>query len=226
MTLIFHHIPKTAGSTFKHLLMANFQPERTYLYYEENIAEFEKLSLSGTKDFDLFVGHLRFGIHDQLINDCSYITFLRDPVKRMVSYYYHIKTTPQHPWHKIIEENNITLGQFSAKGLGDNNFDNLQTREIAGKKTGPRTPCSNPFYELALDNIDKYYTVGFTEYFDQSLQLFEEKLGLTFGDYQVPNRREGSIYTFESIDEEQLDQVRRNNVYDIALYERMREQFL
>ena len=87
--IIFLHIPRTGGTTFRDIL------ER--FYHSENVIEIKKFIESEetirtyTKDeqskIKLIKGHLNFGIHELINGDCKYITFLRDPVKRAYSHF-------------------------------------------------------------------------------------------------------------------------------------------
>ena len=42
----------------------------------------------------VFKGHMPFGIHKRLPQDYTYITFLRDPIERVVSAYYFARNYP------------------------------------------------------------------------------------------------------------------------------------
>lgn len=96
-TLIFLHIPKTAGRTLEKILEREYAAEFTYnIYgYDQSILEAAKqLSLLPNRQLRsirLIKGHYNFGLHKLLPQGARYITFLREPIDRIVSHYFYVK---------------------------------------------------------------------------------------------------------------------------------------
>ena len=72
---LFHHIPKTAGSTMRGILNSLFKSNE--VCKAETVEE-----LSSVKNFDkykLFAGHFSFGSIEKHLSDAIWMTFLREP---------------------------------------------------------------------------------------------------------------------------------------------------
>ena len=68
----------------------------------ESIADLSAQPMAVKKRFDSVIGHFTFGFHQQFSGKYTYITFLRNPVSRVVSLFNHIKNVPQHPLHEVV----------------------------------------------------------------------------------------------------------------------------
>jgi hypothetical protein len=78
------HIPKTAGSTrawiFERLPYCNVHSENVYLAgVKKRVHDYEK--------YDIITGHFFADVYDHL----PLVTFLRDPVERVISHYAHFQ---------------------------------------------------------------------------------------------------------------------------------------
>ena len=91
-TLIFLHIPKTAGSTLNFILDAHYTPEnsfatsQTWLHPEGSLDGFEMLTETERARIELLNGHMGLGLHRHLPQPARYLTVLRDPVERVLSH--------------------------------------------------------------------------------------------------------------------------------------------
>ena len=105
--IIFIHIPKTAGATFREILRKNFKKSRTFMIHdmfpEESLKYLHTLSQSHFEKFDLIAGH---GAHYLLnkANTFESIIFLRDPVKQILSTFYHIKRSKHSQLHNDLKK--------------------------------------------------------------------------------------------------------------------------
>lgn len=96
--LVFTHIPKTAGTSLKmSVVLPNVVPSR--IYWVQGMG---KLIRDRPRDVDVVLGHIPFGVHHALPHrSVRYLTVLRDPVDRCVSFYNYVlmceTRNPGHP---------------------------------------------------------------------------------------------------------------------------------
>src|SRR5437879_12837060 len=99
-TVIFIHIPKTAGITLRYIIEAQYEHaghdkidgERI----AESVAEFRRLPESEKQNVRVLTGHMPFGLHEAMPQRCHYVTLLRDPTERTISHYYFVFREPTH----------------------------------------------------------------------------------------------------------------------------------
>jgi hypothetical protein len=219
-TTIFLHIPKTAGSTLHAILKQQYRPEtlvhlRGKPHIQSAIAEFEKMGALQKAQISLLTGHFEYGIHHYLSQPAIYFTLLRNPVERVISYYYFIFRTPAHPRYEEMTQNNTTIETFVTDILTDNN----QTRMIAGAWMDNDAPCTEATLTLAKQHINNHFTVvGLTEQFDTTLLLLKHALGWqrlsVYGNRNVSQNRP----TRKGLTAVSLSAIQKTQSFDIRLY--------
>ena len=159
--IISIHVPKTAGSSFLEMLSkAKYQikKETTYPLFtrcEENNSNKNILLDIGSSA--LIHGHFTFFQLKQLdlLKKNDLVSWVRDPVERVVSHYYYWKenyevTTKLHPVQKMIVENNLSICDFA---------------EI---------DCMRNVQNYFLgENVEKYRFLGVFEEFEISIKKFD-----------------------------------------------------
>ena len=134
--LIFQHLPKCGGSTFNKIIYRMYKPEQTFSIHSVdnirlNINDFTNQPLEKRNQLNLLYGHMKFGLHKYMTGNPMYITFLRKPEERIVSYYYYVLSLPHHRLYKKVIDEKMTLFDFVTKiNLGDVN--NGQIMYISG----------------------------------------------------------------------------------------------
>ena len=133
-TVIFLHLPKAAGTTLKDILRRQYQPNEVYeldgTQFIQAQEDFKQLDQAEKAKIKILMGHMYFGLHQFLDSPATYITMLREPIDRVISYYYFVKKLSSHEDYELIKAKNITLKEYCQ--MGRENMCNGQTRFLAG----------------------------------------------------------------------------------------------
>ncbi|WP_162558662.1 sulfotransferase family 2 domain-containing protein [Robertkochia solimangrovi] len=222
--IIFMHLPKCGGSTMSTILNRFYQKENTFNVkvienVRLNIDDFTGLNQSQRDELNLLTGHIHFGIHKYFTNSYDYITFLRDPVERIVSFYYYVKRTPEHRlYQNKLFSKETSLYDFVINST-EGDIHNGQIRFISGIVDSP-----NIMLERALENIYSNFSfVGIVEKFDESLILLQNMYGWNTPTYKILNETKHRP-KIEMLDTQTLEVIRDMNKGDIELYNLMKAE--
>lgn len=232
--LIHLHIPKNAGTTLSRMVklrLVTRPPTRvldhdTILGFynvsglDERLQAIEKLPPGKQKRVRFFEAHCGYGVHDRLPSPNRYMTFIREPIDRTLSVYYHCRKEGHI-------EPSVTLEDFLSR-LPDNpvwQTDNAQVRYLAGENglidTRPHGEVDSAMLELAKQRLDSMFFVGLMERFDESVLLLGRRLGwsrLCYGRSNVnPDRKRA-----DQIDPGVRGLVEQRNEHDVELYNHAR----
>ena len=230
---VFVHIPKAAGTTFAQILRNNYPPDSVggigNLFkgsggsdpaVVERVRNADKLTLW----MNVLTGHLPLGVRDSLPADTRYVTFLREPVDRVLSHYHVLigqaSARPERRNCRRLDSGHARCEEV----LADGRYipDNLQTRMLCGdpEPLGEVTP---KMLDQAKENLrDTSLVFGLAERYDESLVLIGRRLGLAKLAYQ--SRRVNSDRPRE-IPSEISGYAREFDRYDLELYEYARDLF-
>lgn len=227
--VIFLHIPKTGGTTLRHILERCYRRDQIYTFKDQGflsqIENFKKFPPEKREAYRLIAGHLSFGFHRYLPGHSSYITLLREPIARVLSFYYYARSYPEHYLYSTLREDQPGLkGLLRQRTAHTHEFFNLQTCMIAGDEwDDPERPADRAALERAKQNLASHFqVVGLTEEFDPTLRLLSDKFGWKIGFYRKRNitRRKPEA---EMVDPEVSELLRGANALDIELYQFARE---
>ena len=165
-TIIFVHLPKTGGSTFKNVLIRQYDADEIFFIkgaeVPQSIRAFEDLPKANRIKFKFIMGHISVGFHNYLPQPCEYITLLRDPVERAISDYYYVLSNPLHHCYSAVVSKNMSLEDYVRSGISKET-DNLQTRLLSGDDEliqivnsdgeNDAKPCSREMLEKAKKNL-------------------------------------------------------------------------
>ncbi len=216
--LLFLHIPKTAGSTLHSVLSSQFPPDEILTIDssdpESSVKEIKALPIEDKMRIKCVRGHMPFGLHAYFPQPATYITFLRDPVDRIISHYYYLQSSPQHYLYEVVTSKHMSLADYATSGISSELL-NGQTRLISGYEEP--TPTTETL-ALAKENLSKQFSfIGLTERFNDSLVLLARQFGWRNVFYVKRNVTRGRLRR-EEIPGKVLSQIMAQNALDWELY--------
>ena len=234
--VIFVHIPKTAGTTLRHIIQSQFQPNNVFEFYSlktqppkvlKGIEKYNSLSEAQKKTIKFISGHFGVGLHEFIQRPCTYITILRNPVERVVSYYYFLLRNQ----NKIVQ--NKTLLEFIQTYGG---VHNSMTCYLSGLtlKAQVKEPNLNleqqrfepEILEQAKANLQKYFkVVGFVERFDETCILLKKILGWNISPFYIRKNVSKHQNWTQDIPKDTLNLIEKFNELDLQLYDYAQEMF-
>lgn len=224
-TVIFLHIPKTAGLTLYDIFDRIYGRAHIYTFVggrqrlAQSLNTFKALPEAQRANFRLIRGHTPFGIHTLLSEPFTYVTFLRDPVKRVISHYYYVLNTPHHLLHETMVSQTMSLEDYVSSGI-NYELDNGQVRQLAGVSDEiPYGDCAEDLLAQAIANLETCFpVVGLTERFDESLLLMHHFLGWQKYPYYVPQNVSRKKPPLSEVSAQTTQLIEQHNALDRALY--------
>lgn len=209
--LIFVHVPKTAGSTFKSLISKEFNSKDILVIdspswiSEELIVNRSNLPGSVTQkpnsNIKFMCGHFKATKALNMYPDATLITWLRNPVERVVSQYYYY------------------LGASYTYGVRtEHRTYDLVTLEDFIKYSSHQNIATS----LLDVPLDRFKFIGIKEHFKEELKRFNRVMRFNLNqptvDYNV-NSKKQNINENYSVSEEIRELIRYHNKKDVEMYE-------
>ncbi|MEM0965497.1 MAG: sulfotransferase family 2 domain-containing protein [Verrucomicrobiota bacterium] len=215
--LFFLHIPKAAGTTFKEVLYKQYPLNQIAWidgsHHEESVRRLKRLGPDQRNSYRCIMGHLQYGLHTDFEGEFGYVTFLREPVARTVSTYFHIlENSPHHVHHRALKSGEVSLEKFVSDRFSDETR-NLQVRWISGEPKADHSSLAQ-----AKENIERDFVfAGISEEFDKSVVAFADVVG-----FEKPlfySRKNEGVYNQRTLDSRVRKLIEEENALDMELYE-------
>ena len=180
---IFIHVPKTGGASIRNYLEKNLKE----FYYFKKKSEHNAVSLLCPPE------------------EYNYITFLREPVTRVFSYYNMSLYNKDTPGYSLAKKGIVNLLKY------DYQVKNLYCQYFSGY---PGENVNEEIYNSALKNLKLFFYVGKFEEFTKSFN--EMCLHLKIENKESPYINTSPQKKTINLDEEIL--IKAYNKYDVKLY--------
>jgi hypothetical protein len=228
------HIPKTAGATVTNMFNLAYSrsgvhsagnfirgPETTVNKVTKRPGGWQNWHRRGGR---VTVGHVPYGVfREHLPEDTRYMTFLREPVDRVLSHYYrHLHLPEMSPEEKARRRQ---TGKHAADSLEEAlvemklpQLSNLATRFLCGDPS-PMVELPASALDDAKANLREFAFVGIKERFEESIVLLQRTFELDLLPYL--NRHvslEGTRPSVEEISREERQLIEKHNQLDAELY--------
>lgn len=227
--IAFLHIGKTAGSSLN-LLLKNTLSERSCIHLGP--WEYDELSAEQLDEHDLILGHFSYHHILKCRTQPFLLTFFRDPVDRVVSNYYFLRS-----WTGYVNDTNrieveagrtLTLRQF----IGDPRPEiqrivrNQQTYSLGADWRDVRVMAD---YDAVLANaltaLDSFSFVGTTDAYERGVRLLFRILGVEIADVTEKVNVTPGRPTLADVDREDVEAIRSFNQLDAKMFEVAKRRF-
>ena len=219
--LVFTHVPKTGGTSLKQIITINYG--RHYADHHPRMQNLIEQIDAGDRDPDQVLAissHVPYGIHRKIPGldgrTVLPITVVRDPLKRMISYFNFVTTFRPHRLHQ--ETKDLDINEFFTLGLaaGWGEISNSQVAVVSGRAR-ERTAAAT------LEALDKeYFAYAALEDITELIQRTGELLGWPAQQEQerIANQSPRRS-SWDDLTPEVATALVEANKEDIALYEHL-----
>jgi hypothetical protein len=215
------HIPKTGGTSLTSFLDDQFDTEE--ICPAQLLPDLFALPLESMDRYRLFRGHLWHGLAGYIGRDLNYITMLRNPVQRTVSWYLHALRDSNAYRHHEMNDRSWSLLDFVRDPQTNWDIVNTQTLFLAADLDYERLSRDPVNYgraaikefaarrhdrsllDLAKKRLESFAFFGITERMRDSMGLLAHSLGF-FPNFSVPrlntssNRWSAGVLSAEELD--------------------------
>jgi hypothetical protein len=236
----FLHIPKTAGTSTNRFLESLCPKLHAWLW--DHLIERERRGAPTSAA--LISGHFQMHLEPFVGKKLKRFTILRDPVARTISHYLHVKRSPDHPYHKVVQS--LSLFEFCTQPKTRHMVSNYQARFLVDFGINPRVAgalCSDEdlstfqlqdllermtfeavpedlLLSAAQANLASFAAIGIVDRFSEAMRRF----AAVFGCKEAPSLFDERLNTApEPLAEPNLDSktrlaIMRATQVDLALY--------
>lgn len=219
--IIFLHIPKTAGTSLRQVIKKEY-PRSQCVFIYSHTPEFLAAVRKKLPRARMVYGHLSFGIHEILGIEARYVTFLRHPVRRVLSFYNHQVRKKDAEFYRQVKAG-MSLIEMLESGIC-HQVNNHMVRIISGHQ-GTAPVHDIAVLERAVNNIAQHFVfVGVVEHMAESVARLGRELGF-HGRHRISRRNLNLNPISRLIDERTRSAIEYHNRLDLMLYEQVNRSF-
>jgi hypothetical protein len=231
----FVHIPRTGGGSVTSAISRAYGRAKSSGNVQKNADKSHRLFQRIAENPDAWSGraladHVPYGLYARYLPpDTRYITFLRDPVERVLShYYFHAQAGPEKVrmiWRRegaeVADEDDVSLEAGLARGITI--YNNFATRFLWGGESldGELPPNA---LERAKENLGRFALVGVTERLDEGVIMLDRMLGVPPAGYHLRHVREGRPGA-DDVHADLRRLIEEHNALDTELYRIAQQRF-
>jgi hypothetical protein len=194
----------------------------------ESLQNFDRVTAAEVAINDLVIGHFGYQHVAKMRSDRFLMTFVRDPVERVISNYHFLRSgSPISGYSRraISAAKVLTLSEFLRCDEPGVRMitENFQAKALAFDVRPEHRRAIGDLHREAARNLSTFDFVGVVEYFAESMFALSDLLGRELPIKNL-NATEGRS-SASAVAQADLDLIRRLNAVDIGLYTAARTRF-
>jgi hypothetical protein len=163
--IVFLHVPRTAGTSFRWAAASQYSNEQVCLVHPGYYTEEE--AILRQQEFKFITGHLSMDntVISNLLGDFNLLTIVREPIHKFLSFYHYVKHTPHAIEHEQVK--NLSL----ADAIMDPDFvaHNHLCKYLGGGD-------SETMYQTAYNHIENTFTLfGIQEFYPEFFAIMQRR---------------------------------------------------
>jgi len=217
--LIFLHIPKTAGTSLRALIEQAYSPEECLFLYSQFEPEVFAAIQQALPKAKVLYGHVCYGVHETLGISAKYVTFLRNPIDRVVSFYSHNARSPGMMWYAAIQAG-MTLREMVESEVSFET--NNHITRILTSYAPPSMLDDDAVLAQAIANLHRHFClVGCSETLEIAVQTLKTAFDWQINDLPRLNINPHPVH----LDAATLATLEKFNRLDLLLYNYVQRHF-
>ncbi len=230
--LVFLHIAKTAGTSVLRYLSSHIPTGQIMSHGDFLHLPGQYIGQEVAARYRVISGHFGYDQVRHLLNSSRAVTFLRDPVERVLSFHqFCLHPNMQKRFPVARAAAHLGLDEFVQSTLPEvvEALDNQQTWQIASTywyrdRQKHRHWSDQNLMDAATENLAAFSLVGLTEYFAEDLRRIGELCDLPAPHIVPHNLRSPTRLSSTDLKPATLSTLRERLALDMALYKRIRSE--